>query len=69
MIEYWDNPEMDATDGAHPAWWRGHDYTSAQFATLVTKWLDEDNDGFGVHYEPWKTIRERIYALKVKANG
>lgn len=21
-----DNPEFDATDGAHPAWWRAHDY-------------------------------------------
>jgi chromosome segregation ATPase len=26
-----DNPEFDATDGAHPAWWRGHDYVSARF--------------------------------------
>ena len=23
-----DDPEMDATDGAHPAWWRGHDHTA-----------------------------------------
>jgi hypothetical protein len=22
----YDNPEFDATDGAHPAWWRGCDY-------------------------------------------
>lgn len=22
---YRDEPDLDATDGAHPAWWRGHD--------------------------------------------
>ena len=22
----YDNPEFDATDGAHPAWWRGNDH-------------------------------------------
>lgn len=26
-----DDPTFDATDGAHPAWWRGHDYVSARF--------------------------------------
>jgi hypothetical protein len=25
-----DNPELDATDGAHPAWWRGCDYGYAK---------------------------------------
>jgi hypothetical protein len=28
---YPDDPAMDATDGAHPAWWRGHDYTSERW--------------------------------------
>lgn len=23
-----DDPTLDATDGAHPAWWRGHDHTA-----------------------------------------
>lgn len=31
----YDRPEDDATDGAHPAWWRGHDYTAARFDELV----------------------------------
>lgn len=26
-----DDPELDATDGAHPAWWRGHDYVAAVY--------------------------------------
>ena len=32
-----DNPEMDATDGAHPAWWRGHDYVSMRFYEELAK--------------------------------
>jgi hypothetical protein len=32
-----DNPELDATDGAHPAWWRGHDHTARKFGELKTK--------------------------------
>lgn len=32
-----DNPELDATDGAHPAWWRGHDYVSSQFRDALLK--------------------------------
>lgn len=27
-----DDPLLDATDGAHPAWWRGHDHTAAKIA-------------------------------------
>lgn len=32
-----DDPEWDATDGAHPAWWRGHDYVSARFKEELDK--------------------------------
>ena len=32
-----DNPEFDATDGAHPAWWRAHDYVSARFKEELDK--------------------------------
>ena len=32
-----DDPEFDATDGAHPAWWRGHDYVSARFKEELDK--------------------------------
>ncbi len=30
-----DNPELDATDGAHPAWWRGYDYGSTQWRLMA----------------------------------
>ena len=36
-----DDPELDATDSAHPAWWRGHDYVTEQWrerlAAVVTE--------------------------------
>jgi hypothetical protein len=34
-----DNPELDATDGAHPAWWRGYDYGSSQWRMLAENTL------------------------------
>jgi hypothetical protein len=32
-----DDPHFDATDGAHPAWWRGHDHT----VTVLCRIFDE----------------------------
>jgi hypothetical protein len=40
------NPDFDATDAAHPAWWRGHDHVAAMFEQKVGKLkgeLDEAN--------------------------
>ncbi len=39
-----DNPEFDATDGAHPAWWRAHDYVSARFKEELDKSRRERDD-------------------------
>ena len=30
-----DDTTLDATDGAHPAWWRGHDHTEARMRAQV----------------------------------
>ena len=30
-----DQSLFDATDAAHPAWWRGHDYVAAQYQTRL----------------------------------
>ncbi len=30
-----DDPIFDATDGAHPAWWRGHDYVTERWKERV----------------------------------
>ena len=59
----WDNQEFNATDGAHPAWWRGHDYTALVFCQLVHKILDGQDDGRGFNIEPWATLRRRLLAL------
>lgn len=32
-----DNPELDATDAAHPAWWRGHDHTARRVGEELQK--------------------------------
>jgi hypothetical protein len=36
-----DDPRFDATDAAHPAWWRGHDRGAAGMRELVEKLKDE----------------------------
>jgi len=32
-----DNPDLDATDGAHPAWWRGCDHGSIRTAKVLQR--------------------------------
>lgn len=61
-LEAWDNPTMDATDYAHPAWWRGQDHTTAVFCREATKILD-GNAPTGTSHEPWETLRRRLWAL------
>ena len=31
-----DDPDLDATDAAHPAWWRGHDHVAARMGAALT---------------------------------
>lgn len=59
----WDDPELDATDFAHPAWWRGHDHTTAVFCSLVHDILDGKDDGRGVARAPWEPLRRRLLDL------
>lgn len=58
-----DDPELDCTDGAHPAWWRGHDHTTIVFCKKVNEILDGKDDGHGVSNEPWESTRRRLLAL------
>lgn len=32
-----DDPIWDATDGAHPAWWRGHDHAAQKMQEALDK--------------------------------
>jgi hypothetical protein len=58
-----DDPLLDATDFAHPAWWRAHDHTFKTFCAIVTAILDGRDDGRGAYSEPWATVRQRLVAL------
>jgi hypothetical protein len=55
-----DDPELDGTDFAHPAWWRGHEYTTDMFCRNVNKILDGKDHGRGSNYEPWGALRRRL---------
>jgi hypothetical protein len=61
-----DNPEYDATDGASPAWWRGHDHTTKVFCALVNDILDGKDDGSGANREPWASTRKRLLGLRAE---
>jgi len=62
-----DDPVFDATDAAHPAWWRGEKYGSQQAARKVRKILDGGDDGVGVSSDlDWEKIRRDILALKAE---
>lgn len=67
--EHLDNPEFDATDAAHPAWWRGHDHTTQVFCDLVVKILDGKDDGGGANHEPWGVTRRRVLALRAERDA
>lgn len=64
-----DNPEWDATDFAHPAWWRGEQHA----VTQVVKQIEEILDGKPVTgfsgYAPLQAVRKRVEALVVAAKG
>ena len=35
----WDDPQCDATDFAHPAWWRGEEWSCNMFCKMIDKIL------------------------------
>lgn len=55
-----DDPELDCTDFAKPAWWRGEAYGSSAAIAAVTRILDGKDDGNGVANEPWQSVRTRL---------
>jgi len=58
-----DNPDFDATDAAHPTWWRGHEHTAEVFCRLVNEILDGKPIGGGIAVQPWEGTRRRLEAL------
>lgn len=79
--EVYDRPEDDATDAAHPAWWRGHDNGAAGTAkALLRVALGEiDANGFSAPLAPAaKAIEilraesekwEKAYLMQFEAAG
>lgn len=58
-----DDPELDATDLAHPAWWRGHEHSVATECQKINQILDGKDDGRGMAPEPWESTRRRLITL------
>lgn len=54
-----DNEELDGTDAAHPAWWRGNDAGVAQVCAQINAILD-GADVSGTASEPWESTRRRV---------
>ena len=61
-----DNPDMDATDAAHPAWWRGHEHGAASIVTVIRKILDGKDLGlgYGWSHEPWHALRRDLLEIR-----
>ena len=55
-----DIPELDATDGAHPAWWRSHEHTVKTLCQKINDIIDGKDNGEGVSSEPWESVRRKL---------
>ncbi len=65
-----DDPDADATDAAHPAWWRGNDAGVAVTVARLTDILDGKDDGEGViGYAPLEALRRRLLVLAAKPDA
>lgn len=58
-----DNPELDGTDYAHPAYWRGEDHAVIVLCQKINNILNGHDDGRGHSNEPWESTRRRLLEL------
>ncbi len=68
IINMNDDPQWDTTDAAHPAWWRGEQYSAYMASKLVENILTGRDNGKGVMNEPLETMRRSVIALKKQYN-
>lgn len=63
-----DNPFWDCTDAAHPAWWRGEEYSAKAMVRLINRWLDKSSEEMmiGTNYAEIQALKERIHDLRTK---
>ena len=59
-----DDPEMDGTDFAHPAYLRGEDATVKKFCKIVNDILDGTKANVGTASAPWQQLRQRLYDIR-----
>lgn len=64
-----DDPSLDATDFAHPAWWRGEEYAIRQICAKISNILDGKDKGTGVYQEPFESLRRRLLRLVEASKG
>ena len=57
--------QWDATDAAHPAWWRGEKYSAYMAAKLIAQILSGEDKGKEAMNEPLATMRHSVLKLKV----
>lgn len=55
-----DNPELDGTDDAHPAFWRGHDQAVRSMCSRIMKILAGKDEGTPTNVEPWASTRKSL---------
>jgi len=53
-----DEPEFDATDGAHPAWWRGEEYGVARVIDIIREALDGEKPDKGAASDLDQLVRD-----------
>lgn len=59
-----DYPDLDGTDWAHPAWWRGNDDGVRGVAMRIKKILDGKDDGAGViGYDVLEKVRRTLLEI------
>lgn len=64
-----DGPELDATDGAHPAWWRGHDSGCVGTAKQLLK-VARNGGTFGnPDLEAARKEIARLYAIEKRTRA
>ena len=60
-----DSPDLDATDFAHPAWWRGHDYAMSLICADLRMVLAGEEPA-GTCAEPYESVRRAVWELVTK---
>ncbi|HSF28848.1 MAG TPA: hypothetical protein VLK82_00025 [Candidatus Tectomicrobia bacterium] len=57
--------DLDCTDFAHPAYWRGTNVATKRVVEILSKAVNGEDDGAGAYgYEPLERLRRRIIQIR-----